>query len=477
LAQLAIVFHDAMKIASLFALFSLTAGSLTAEITHFTDFAAAQALAKKENKDLLLEFTGLDWCDGCKGLRARVFGYEEFQEWMVEEYVWVALDFPVNKSVLAMIPEDLKKQNEALRERYPVRGYPTVYLCDSGGRPYARRAGFDAMGTPDEYLLELGNLSKVKKTRDAAFQKARGLKGAERNAALAEALSVVPLNCLREFYPRHLATLEKELPEAEVVKDFHAFMIKRDLLAELGKMQRQGAHDAIIARVSELVAPGTLQGEDLQEMLIFKARAEFAKDDREAAIQTVTEVTAINLRNIYGVQANQLSRKMGARNYQERMGGNKQTGRPPQPGFKLLPRGKIKKYLPGESPALEKKDLSTLSLVALKSSLGLTREEITRVTKVVAKEHGRWEVLDAEYRKAKNDPEIAKSYRAAIARFKVRHDKNHATLETLKGLVIKHQEAIMRQGKIHQAEGEAEDLLKSAEELRKKAEEVERAGS
>ena len=59
-----------------------------------SDFEAAKAKAKAENKLLLVDFTGSDWCVWCKKLKAEVFDQDTFQTAAPEQFVLVELDFP-----------------------------------------------------------------------------------------------------------------------------------------------------------------------------------------------------------------------------------------------------------------------------------------------------------------------------------------------------------------------------------------------
>ena len=91
----------------------LSFGSLhAAEVTWLTDFKAAEKKAAAENKQLVLNFTGSDWCGWCIRLDKEVFSQPEFVEYANKNLVLVKVDFP-RKTTLAA-PE--KKQNEALAE-------------------------------------------------------------------------------------------------------------------------------------------------------------------------------------------------------------------------------------------------------------------------------------------------------------------------------------------------------------------------
>lgn len=95
-----------------------------AGLTWYTDLAEASELAKKENKTLMLFFTGSDWCGWCKRLEADVFTKPEFKEWSDKEVIMLVLDFP-RASILS---EAQKTQNMKLQQQFAIRGYPTVVL-------------------------------------------------------------------------------------------------------------------------------------------------------------------------------------------------------------------------------------------------------------------------------------------------------------------------------------------------------------
>ncbi len=101
-----------------------------AELDWMTDYKAAEQKAAAEQKTLLLNFTGSDWCGWCIRLDKEVFSQPEFAAYAKEKLVLVKLDFPRNKPQSAAE----KKQNQELAAKYRVRGYPTIMVLDSQGR-------------------------------------------------------------------------------------------------------------------------------------------------------------------------------------------------------------------------------------------------------------------------------------------------------------------------------------------------------
>jgi thiol-disulfide isomerase/thioredoxin len=131
-----------MTLKSLFASSLVLLGALStafAEATWLTNFEEAKAIAVKEGKPLLLDFTGSDWCPPCKLLHKNVFSTEEFAKEAAGKYVLVELDFPRTKQ---LAPE-LKAQNSELQKKYAITGYPTVLLVDAKtGEVFGRSVGF-----------------------------------------------------------------------------------------------------------------------------------------------------------------------------------------------------------------------------------------------------------------------------------------------------------------------------------------------
>lgn len=96
-----------------------------------TEVDAAVEIAKKENKSVMLEFTGSDWCPPCMMMAKKVFSKKEFVDAASKDFVLVHLDFPNGD------PE-LKKKNEPVAKKYEIEGFPTVILLDSEGKEFTR---------------------------------------------------------------------------------------------------------------------------------------------------------------------------------------------------------------------------------------------------------------------------------------------------------------------------------------------------
>lgn len=137
----------------------VTCASLaTAEETKWLhDYDAAKAQAKEENKPILINFTGSDWCGWCIKLEKEVFKKEEFQKYAKEHLVLMEVDFPRKKEQT----DEVKEQNEKLDKEFKIEGYPTVFLIDAEGKKISEDIGYRE-GGPAAYVKHLKSLLEKK---------------------------------------------------------------------------------------------------------------------------------------------------------------------------------------------------------------------------------------------------------------------------------------------------------------------------
>ena len=99
-----------------------------------TNMEEAMQIAKKENKAVLVNFTGSDWCKWCFKLNDEVFSQAEFEKYAQENLVLVKLDFPRS------IPQTnaTKQYNQTLAQKYGIQGFPTILIMDNTGKLLAK---------------------------------------------------------------------------------------------------------------------------------------------------------------------------------------------------------------------------------------------------------------------------------------------------------------------------------------------------
>ncbi len=126
-----------------------------AESTWLTDLPKAEAQAKAENKIVLMDFTGSDWCHWCQKFKKEVLNSPEFLDYAAKNVVLVEVDFPHSKDQA----DALKKANAALKGQYSIDGYPTLVVLDKDGKEIGRQVGYSE-GGPQAFIAKLEGFKK-----------------------------------------------------------------------------------------------------------------------------------------------------------------------------------------------------------------------------------------------------------------------------------------------------------------------------
>lgn len=116
------------------------------------DYEKAMAQAKAEKKNVLLDFTGSDWCGWCIRLNDEVFSKEEFKKYAKDNLVLVEVDFPQGKR----LPKKVKEQNDKLQKDHGVRGFPTIVVLDPEGKKLGQLGYME--GGPKNFIAKLDEL-------------------------------------------------------------------------------------------------------------------------------------------------------------------------------------------------------------------------------------------------------------------------------------------------------------------------------
>jgi len=119
-----------------------------------TSYEQGQQEAKANNKLVLLDFTGSDWCGWCILLDREVFSKPQFKEYASKNLVLVELDFPKTKPM----SDEIRRQNLRLAQQYQIQGFPTIIVLNGDGQMVG---AFGYMqGGPDVFIAALEKLRK-----------------------------------------------------------------------------------------------------------------------------------------------------------------------------------------------------------------------------------------------------------------------------------------------------------------------------
>ncbi len=161
------------------------------QLEWLTNLDAAKQTAAASGKDLFIVFTGSNWCGHCMTLDREDLNTNEFAA-VAGDFVLVRLDYLAdadNNKVPERLPQEKPAPHPTWKSEYEIPGFPTVYLADPSGRPYAMTGDVDL--DAKHFAEHVRELKKTHSIRDAAFAKAEKLTGIERAKAIAPALDAL----------------------------------------------------------------------------------------------------------------------------------------------------------------------------------------------------------------------------------------------------------------------------------------------
>ncbi len=107
----------------------------------------AMVIAKKKDLDILIDFTGSDWCGWCMKLDSEVFSKQYFIDNVGKHFVLVKLDFPRRKP----LSQEQTQYNRKWAMEFGVQGFPTIILTDKNLKKFAK-TGY--LGVDEKKYLE-----------------------------------------------------------------------------------------------------------------------------------------------------------------------------------------------------------------------------------------------------------------------------------------------------------------------------------
>lgn len=263
---------------------SVSSASLAIGEGWVDNFEKAKAKAASEGKDLLVDFTGSDWCGWCIKLDKEVFQEESFKTGAPKDFILVALDYPRDKSKMT---EDIINQNSKLKDEYGIRGYPTIFLMDAKGRPYAQ-TGYQA-GGPEKYLTHLAELKAQHQKRDEHLAAAKTAKTDQAKAqSLDKAMGIVGMALATKFYTpqvEQIISLDSE-NEAGLKSKYEQELLR----AKVAGLMGQRKYDDALALIQSQINNKGLGVETLIELKLTSVQILSRKKEFDAAVKTVDEV-------------------------------------------------------------------------------------------------------------------------------------------------------------------------------------------
>jgi len=134
--------------------FLIAFSSLTYGQDWVENLSEAKQFASEKNQNIVLVFSGSDWCIPCIKLDKTILSTSEFHDLSKDHFVMVKVDFPrKKKNQLAAMKA---AENRKLAEAYNPKGYfPLVVILDKEGNPLGE-IGYENV-SPSEYFRLLSS--------------------------------------------------------------------------------------------------------------------------------------------------------------------------------------------------------------------------------------------------------------------------------------------------------------------------------
>lgn len=113
------------------------------------NFEEAKKIASEQNKNIVMIFSGSDWCAPCMRLEKNIWQSEEFKKESADKWVLLKLNFPRKKA--NQLSEEQTNHNRTLAEKYNREGsFPLVIIMQPNGKILGK-LGFKNV-QPKEYI-------------------------------------------------------------------------------------------------------------------------------------------------------------------------------------------------------------------------------------------------------------------------------------------------------------------------------------
>ena len=133
---------------------------MTSSVEWLNNFDTAKEAAARDNKFILLNFSGSDWCAPCIKMKKEVFENEDFLSIAQQKLILVRADFPRSKK--NQLTKEQIKHNEALAEKYNGLGkFPYTLLLDSNGKVIREWDGY-VFASHEKFINQLRKELTVK---------------------------------------------------------------------------------------------------------------------------------------------------------------------------------------------------------------------------------------------------------------------------------------------------------------------------
>lgn len=118
-------------------------------VTWEYDYDTVLKKAKKNKKDVVVYFSGSDWCAPCKRLKKDLFEASSFVD-VAKKINLLYVDIPQNRDLIS--DAQYKHNKELMNKLNPRKVFPMVMILDRKGNIKKQQSGYGSIEEPTGYL-------------------------------------------------------------------------------------------------------------------------------------------------------------------------------------------------------------------------------------------------------------------------------------------------------------------------------------
>jgi len=135
----------------------LTGLAASAQMQCVDNIKEAKTAAAKSNKNIMIVFSGSDWCVPCMRLEKEILSQPGFEDAELNKLVLIKADFPTRSKNKKLISKTQQAYNANLFEKYNPKGiFPLVVLLNKNGKQIAVTGYKDL--SPRAYAVHIDKL-------------------------------------------------------------------------------------------------------------------------------------------------------------------------------------------------------------------------------------------------------------------------------------------------------------------------------
>jgi thioredoxin-related protein len=142
-------------------LFAFSLGFAQDEIVEtlwLTNLEEAQKIAKIENKQVLVYFTGSDWCPPCIALKKDFFNTAAFIKYE-DKFVLVEIDRPRRMDIIS--EKQLEYNKKVIAKYNDKKSFPLIIILDKSGKIKDKISGYSSYNSYKDLSYHIKFLDKA----------------------------------------------------------------------------------------------------------------------------------------------------------------------------------------------------------------------------------------------------------------------------------------------------------------------------